>query len=491
MINVSDEFYNLMQVRTNFLEYATVTLQDNTVFNLTPADFTITNNSITDGAGSNVLPLGVAVEKLVQIEIANPDEKYNEYDFYGAVVELQIRFQLSNSVETLNRGTYTVIQPAHYGDTIIIIAADDMYKADKLISGTITFPTTLGTLATALCTATDITLASSTFTNSTLTINSFSGDITQYTYRQLFGFIAQLAGGNARINYDNKLEFITYNKSKINTMVDSTDGDVVTVSTDFPLALTFDEDPSTFQDMSILLIDSTSTTVYSWAWSTLQTYINDHTITLPTNTTIQAVRNVPCILEVKWLSLYDGVWHSYRMLMPDINREIVGIEVLDKWNNLTVETDDIEITGIKTVLSAEQLEDDDTSESDTVLVGTDEYVLEVSNPMLNYNNASTVLANVATLLVGLKLRPFSGDHVSNPIVEFMDPVFVVNKRGRTYASIITDVQFNVLGYTTISNSAEPKLRNGQMYKSASVEALRTAVESAEKKDACNTKLFLA
>ena len=480
MIHVSDECYELMQTDTHFLEYATITLADTTVLNLTPADFTITNNYLVDGADDNVLPLGVAVEKVIQIEIANPEERYSDYDFYGAVIVLQLKLQLSNSTQTINKGTYTVIQPAHYGDSIIITGADDMYKADELVDTTITFPITLGSLASALCTATGITLASSTFTNSTLQVSEFVGDYSQYTYRELFGFIAQFAGGNARINVSNQLEFISYDKTKLTTMSGISDTDVDIVNTEFPITITFDEDPTDFQDMSIILIDSTNTIIKSWTNATLQTYVSGNSITIPSDSTIEAITNTPCILEVKWLSYYDGIWHTYRMLLPSIKQSSATITALDKWKTLTVETDDIQITGIEATLSAEQLADSDDSVTDTVLSGSSGYVLSISNPFFTNSNVTTLLGNIATLLTGLKLRPFSGEHIANPVVEFMDPVYVVDKKGNVYASVVTDVQFNVLGFTTFKNSAEPKLRSQKVYSSQAKAALLQAAEQTDK-----------
>ena len=484
MIQVSDTVYSAIQAGAKFIEYATITLADGTVFNLTPADFTITNNHIVDGAGESVLPLGATIEKIVQLEIVNPNERYNEYDFQGAVIELTLATTIGTSVEDLPHGTYTVVEPAHYGDSVIITAVDDMYKADQLIAGTITFPITLGSLASALCTACGITLASSTFTNSTNQVNSFAGDYHEYTYRQLFGFIAQFAGGNVRINYDNELEFISYPFASLSAMNSNISQDLSIVSEGFPLTITFGEDPLTFQDMSAVLysvVGTSITTIKTWTWSTLQSYIDGYSLTIPSDSTIEAITTIPVIMEVKWLSAYDGVWYTYRILLPILDRTDNQIEVLDKWRTVRVETDDIEITGIQTDLMSAQLADSDDSGYDTVLVGNEGYVLTVSNPFINASNYSTKLASILSLFNGFKIRPFSGEHVSNPIIEFMDPVYIVTKYSKVYISVITDIQYNVLGHTAISNSAEPKLRTGKVYSSQSNNAYLRAVENTDKR----------
>lgn len=51
MIHVSSEFKEQMELRTDFKEQAEVTFLDGTKLSLTENDFTVSNNSLTDGAG--------------------------------------------------------------------------------------------------------------------------------------------------------------------------------------------------------------------------------------------------------------------------------------------------------------------------------------------------------------------------------------------------------------------------------------------------------
>ena len=66
MINVSNEFKEIMSERQDFKEYAEVTLANGTVLELTEDDFSIDNNSLVDAAGANTIPLGVALSRNVQ-----------------------------------------------------------------------------------------------------------------------------------------------------------------------------------------------------------------------------------------------------------------------------------------------------------------------------------------------------------------------------------------------------------------------------------------
>lgn len=208
MINVSREFLDTMRIRTDFKQYADITLADGTVLNLSASDFTIANNYINDGAGASQIPLGVAVEKNIQIELMNDHEQYSTYDFYGAVIELYLTFKLSETVEKVAYGKFTVINPETYGETVITTAVDDMYKADKPYSTSLTFPATTGAMLQEICEKCDLPLGTTAFTNSDFVVETAPD--ASYTFRSVIGFIAMIAGGNARINRLGYLEIISY-----------------------------------------------------------------------------------------------------------------------------------------------------------------------------------------------------------------------------------------------------------------------------------------
>ena len=136
MINVSDEFKQLMTERQNFKCNAEVTLANGTVLPLGEDDFSIDNNSLVDAAGANTIPLGVALSRNVQLEIMNDDDHLSNYDFFGAKIRLYLTFELSETTEKIEYGTFTVTQPESYGNVVTIVGYDDMYKADKAYSTT-------------------------------------------------------------------------------------------------------------------------------------------------------------------------------------------------------------------------------------------------------------------------------------------------------------------------------------------------------------------
>ena len=78
MINVSNEFGQLMQTRTDFKENAEITFANGTVLELKEKDFSISNNSVVDASDTNGILLGVAVCRSIQIELMNDDDRFSE-----------------------------------------------------------------------------------------------------------------------------------------------------------------------------------------------------------------------------------------------------------------------------------------------------------------------------------------------------------------------------------------------------------------------------
>ncbi len=208
MINVSNEFKETMKLRTDFKENATIELADGTVLELTEKDFTISNNKVVDGASESKIPLGVAICRNIQIEIMNDREQFSIYDFFGAKISLYLTFQLSGSVEKIPFGEFTVNTPGTYGETVIITAIDDMWKTDSSYSTALTYPTTAGAVLQEVCGRCDLLMASASFKNSDFIINEPLSS--EYTNRAVIGYIAMIAGGNARINRFGRLEIMSY-----------------------------------------------------------------------------------------------------------------------------------------------------------------------------------------------------------------------------------------------------------------------------------------
>lgn len=363
MINVSDEFKQLMTERQDFKCNAEVTLANGTVLPLGEDDFSIDNNSLVDAAGANTIPLGVALSRNVQLEIMNDDDHLSNYDFFGAKIRLYLTFELSETTEKIEYGTFTVTQPETYGSVVTIVGYDDMYKADKAYSTALTFPATAKSVLIDSCDTCGILIGDSNFLHNDFQIPTMPSS--EYTHRQIIGFIAMIACGNARIDRTGRLQIMTYD---------------------------FD---------------------------------------------------------------YDNE----------------NIHKLVDYNNLTSDTNDVQVTGVRTTQKVTTTDDGNTSDTEkTVQVGKDGYVLSVENPLVT-GHEETLISWIYEKFENVTFRAFTMDYISYPIAEFMDKIKVTDWRENSFYSVLTDVNFVFFGYTTLKNSAESPLRNQSNYTSNNQKAI--------------------
>lgn len=377
MINVSDEFKQLMTERQDFKCNAEVTLANGTVLPLGEDDFSIDNNSLVDAAGANTIPLGVALSRNVQLEIMNDDDHLSNYDFFGAKIRLYLTFELSETTEKIEYGTFTVTQPEGYGNVVTIVGYDDMYKADKAYSTTLTFPATAKSVLIDSCDTCGILIGDSNFLHNDFQIPTMPSS--EYTHRQIIGFIAMIACGNARIDRTGHLQIMTY----------------------------------------------------------------------------------------------------------DFNYENDSIHDLTDYNNLTCDTNDVQVTGVqmtRTVKKVTTDEDGNENEEDveeTVKVGADSYILSLENPLVK-GHEETLVSWVYDKFKAVTFRGFTMDYISYPIAEFMDKIKVTDWKGKSFYSVLTDVNFVFFGYTTLKNSAESPMRNQSNYTSSEQKALIQGKELVER-----------
>lgn len=399
MIYVSSEFKEQMELRTDFKEQAEVTFLDGTKLSLTENDFTVSNNSLTDGAGSSGLPLGTAIQRQIQIELMNDDDHLEKYDFVGATIRLYLTFWLPKTkeqkerIEKIEYGYFTVTKPETYGQTVIVTAVDDMYRADKAFYSDLIFPARASELFIEMCEHCGIQPGSTVFRNYDFVITEKpTGD--NLTFRSVFGYLAMLVAGNARISRQGTLEILSYN-----------------------------------------------------------------------------------------FSVFD--------------QEGAQIQNLRNFSSLKFGTEDVVITGIRMKVKGKTSEEDQT-----FLCGQEGYLLEVENPLAT-GQEQKLVDSIGERLIGVHLRDFSGDHVAYPLAEFMDPVYIEDRRGRKYPSVITDIDFTFCGITTLKNSAISAIRNGSKFPSGASktyeetrklitkerEARDTAIENLAKKLESSSGLF--
>lgn len=551
-----------MRTDRNFFTYAQVTFPDGNVITLDSSNFTVSGNSIMDGADNSDFPLGVAVLKRVQLQILNDEEQYKDYSFVGSKIRLYIEFELSSTIERIEKGTYTVISPETYGETIIITAYDDMYKTDKDYTTKLTFPQTAGATLRDICSTCDITLGSTSFLHNNFIIQKKPTG----KFREVIGYIAMIACGNARIDTRNRLQIISYDldwgyavnvgenllldtKSyekwlKANPNYIALDSGVVTISrsgltTNAYTGIKNWIGSGYYEDIKGKIV-TISFEIKSDDWSAvnegegINVGLNGVAIhILQTNaipyeaTSANQGKYFFSRLSSKYIkesNAIDGEWtrvitnpliiddslwthnvsneeYPYIMFHFMLRRngtvsfrnakiEFGSVDnpvyssspqdggspyyLLSEWQSPKIEYNESMITGFKTVIKGETSEDDVE-----VIAGTDVYMVTIENPLIS-GHEETVLSWLLETLGNVPFRPFSGDLVSNPLIEFMDLARVQDRRGNLYNSFVTDVNFVFSGYTTISNSTPSMARSAMTYGSDSAKVEQYTREWIEK-----------
>lgn len=216
MINVSTQLKKESLTNRNYYVTANVTLSDGTTLKLGKKDFYLSGNSLVDSADSGDFPVGVAIEKTASLSLVNDDGRFDNYNFNGARFVIFLNLQLSDKLETIKRGTYIVSKKPATASEISLSLLDKMHNADKTYDSNLSFPCTVKELLSECCQQCGITLGDATFPNADFQIQKAPSNT---TYRTVIGMCTGIAGGNARIDENDLLRIITFDKTFTNTTI--------------------------------------------------------------------------------------------------------------------------------------------------------------------------------------------------------------------------------------------------------------------------------
>lgn len=406
MKNASNSFKNVISKGGPFYAYAKIVLRDGTELELDSTDdFYIDGNSYNESGGDG-FPLGVALSKTIDIGIENSDEKFSDYDFYYSRITLYTEADLEDgSKERILEGTFTVIDPVSSGDIIEITAADDMYKADVTYTSKLTYPATTRAILQEACSQSGISLSSAAFENDDFTVQAAPQGL---TCRQVIGYVAMIAGGNAVMSEYNQLIIKTYRFPAFDSKKILSGGRFG-------------------QQLKNMFSGGEFTQEYDSTVSGGEFGENDDYIILSDFSTD-----------------------------PDIS------------------TDDVVITGIATTAQGQGQEEDQE-----FLYGTDDYAIKIENPLIE-GKEETAISLIGDLLIGIIARPFSGEFFPDPTAQFMDPVYLVDRKDNIYQSFVTSLTFTYLGNSNISNGMQSPEMNRSTYYSTATEVYRKARKDIQK-----------
>lgn len=140
----------------------------------------------------------------------------------------------------------------------------------------------------------------------------------------------------------------------------------------------------------------------------------------------------------------------------------------------TIATDDIIITGLTTEVAVEG----SSSEKKTITYGTEGYMLNINNPLIK-GREEAGLKVIGNVVIGISTRPFSGDFSPNPTIEYMDSVYIIDRKDNIYQSIVSSHTFTYLGNSSVSNNTPSNEKKNATYQSNASDIYRKAQEDIE------------
>lgn len=190
-----------------FCAKATITFKDDTILNLDDKNI-MQGGIIIDDAVSqpNSFEIGSAITSELTLILNNLNGIFDDYNFDGALIFIQVGLTLSDStIEWIPKGYFTVLEAICSTSTVTITALDNMSKFDKPYKvSTLEYPATLKKILKDTCSCCNVLFSEKDFLNSGYMVSSRPVD-DKTTFREIVAWIAQLSGSFAKINHNGEL----------------------------------------------------------------------------------------------------------------------------------------------------------------------------------------------------------------------------------------------------------------------------------------------
>lgn len=414
MLSISSEYELSLNENSNQLIKAKITFADNTVRQLTGDDI-VSCDFDQQVSSDSSFDIGTAIIGQMTITLNNHDGRFDACDFTKAQFVVWVGKQLSKGTEWIQRGVYTANQPDSYNGTIAISALDNMSKFEKPFR---TFLASVGalqganasvrTLLTDMCRHCGVTWVDSG-DKAFDTKFEYGYVDSNATCRQALAYACQALCVNASITNDGRLRTVWYDSAPFEAESDLDGGQFDAAK---PYATGASKDGGNFTDYS------------------------------------------------SGASADGGTFFTNR-----------NVHRLYAFSNITVNTDDVVITGVR-VTERSVTVGSKTTNGGTYTVGTEGYVLDVSNnPLIILGTGKSVADRIGAKVIGLRFRPFSGKHICVPSLEAGDCAYVIDRKQNVYKTYVTRVKYAVNGGMTVSCGAKSASRNSADNAGASTSAV--------------------
>lgn len=414
MLSISSEYELSLNENSNQLIKAKITFADNTVRQLTGVDI-VSCDFDQQVSSDSSFDIGTAIIGQMTITLNNHDGRFDACDFTKAQFVVWVGKQLSKGTEWIQRGVYTANQPDSYNGTIAISALDNMSKFEKPFR---TFLASVGalqganasvrTLLTDMCRHCGVTWVDSG-DKAFDTKFEYGYVDSNATCRQALAYACQALCVNASITNDGRLRTVWYDSAPFEAESDLDGGQFDAAR---PYATGASKDGGNFTDYS------------------------------------------------SGASADGGTFFTNK-----------GVHRLYAFSNITVNTDDVVITGVR-VTERSVTVGSKTTNGGTYTVGAEGYVLDVSNnPLIIPGTGKSVADRIGAKVIGLRFRPFSGKHICVPSLEAGDCAYVIDRKQNVYKTYVTRVKYTVNGGMTVSCGAKSASRNSADNAGASTSAV--------------------
>lgn len=413
MLSISSEYELSLNENSNQLIKAKITFADNTVRELTGEDIVACDFDQQVSSDSS-FDIGTAIIGQMTITLNNHDGRFDACDFTKAQFVVWAGKQLSKGTEWIQRGVYTANQPDSYNGTIAISALDNMSKFEKPFR---TFLASVGALQGANASVRTLLTDMCRYCGVTWVDSGDKAFDTKFEYgyvdsnatcRQALAYACQALCVNASITNDGRLRTVWYDSAPFEAESDLDGGQFDAAK---PYATGASKDGGNFTDYS------------------------------------------------SGASADGGTFFTNK-----------GVHRLYAFSNITVNTDDVVITGVR-VTERSLTVGSKTTNGGTYTVGTEGYVLDVSNnPLIIPGTGKSVADRIGAKVIGLRFRPFSGKHICVPSLEAGDCAYVIDRKQNVYKTYVTRVKYSVNGGMTVSCGAKSASRNSADNAGASTSA---------------------
>lgn len=216
MIAVSDaRRQQLTDYRGDWLISLAFTLSSGETLTVTRDNVWGGSLALEDAVGSSgSFEIGSTHINQMKVTLFDDDGAYDSKNFLNASVIVNLGW---HSGSLLVKGYYTIVDVQKSDGLIALVGYDYMDKFSRPYSlSTRTYPCTLKQIVAEACTFCGVTDGTGNFGHYKQTIQTKPND-DMLTFREVIGYVAQIAGYNARIARDGRLRFVRYNLAGFDT----------------------------------------------------------------------------------------------------------------------------------------------------------------------------------------------------------------------------------------------------------------------------------